>query len=171
MTKISSVWNPVHSLDEAIQQAHLIRVLSVARCNGWAAAWEYGHDGTAGLNQYKARNPHALQPVPELEWLHAVPNGGSRGDTKQSAMIEGNAMKASGVKSGIPDLCWPIARSGYHGLYLEMKSPRHRGTPSWGLSEQQIACLTFLDAQGYCTRVAFDWREAFEKIKAYYCEF
>lgn len=47
---------------------------------------------------------------PELALLYHVPNGGSRNK------IEAARLRAQGVKSGVPDLCLPVARGGNHGL-------------------------------------------------------
>ena len=55
---------------------------------------------------------------PELTLLHHVPNGGSRNK------IEAARLRAQGVKSGVPDLCLPVARGGNHGLYIELKRQR-----------------------------------------------
>lgn len=52
---------------------------------------------------------------PQLRRLYHIPNGGKR--TKAEAGI----FKAMGVKSGVPDVHLPVARGGYHGLYIEMK--------------------------------------------------
>lgn len=52
---------------------------------------------------------------PELALLHAIPNGGYR--YKATA----RALQRQGVKAGVPDLCLPCPRGGYHGLYLELK--------------------------------------------------
>jgi hypothetical protein len=52
---------------------------------------------------------------PELRLLFAIPNGGLR-DKRVAAKL-----KAEGVKAGVPDLCLPVARKGYHALYIEMK--------------------------------------------------
>ena len=52
---------------------------------------------------------------PELWLLYAIPNGGKR------AIKTAIALKAQGVKSGVPDMCLPVARGGYHGLYIELK--------------------------------------------------
>lgn len=49
------------------------------------------------------------------DYLFAIPNGGSR-DAR-----EGANLKASGVKAGVWDLQLPIARHGFHGLWIEMK--------------------------------------------------
>src|SRR5690606_24999959 len=47
-------------------------------------------------------------------WYH-IPNGGYRNP------IEAAKFKRMGVKSGVPDICIPMARKGYHGLYIELK--------------------------------------------------
>lgn len=51
----------------------------------------------------------------ELELIHHCPNGGKRNCN------EAAALKRQGVKPGVPDLNLPVARNGYHGLYIEMK--------------------------------------------------
>lgn len=48
----------------------------------------------------------------ELRLLFAVPNGGYR--HKQTAL----RMKRTGVKPGVPDMCLPVARGGYHSLWV-----------------------------------------------------
>ena len=52
---------------------------------------------------------------PELKLLHHIPNGGSR-NKREAAKL-----KRMGVLAGVPDLHLPVARSGYNGLYIEMK--------------------------------------------------
>ena len=52
---------------------------------------------------------------PELELIYHVPNGGKRSKT------EAIRLKRAGVKKGVPDLCLPVPRSNYNGLYIEMK--------------------------------------------------
>lgn len=37
-------------------------------------------------------------PIPELKWLHAIANGGARGDNEKSRAIRGGQLKAEGVK-------------------------------------------------------------------------
>ena len=58
-----------------------------------------------------------MQQYPELELLYHVPNGGKR--DKATAAV----LKRQGVKAGVPDLVLPVARCGYHGLYIELKAP------------------------------------------------
>lgn len=52
---------------------------------------------------------------PCLRLLYAVPNGARTG------MRTAVKLKLEGLKAGVPDLCLPAARCGFHGLYIEMK--------------------------------------------------
>lgn len=93
---------------------------------------------------------------PELKLLYHVPNGGSR---KKS---EAGRFKAEGVKAGVPDLCLPVARGGYHGLYIELKRLKHSKT-----SEDQKAWIAQLNEQGYCAVVCKGWEAAAKVITEY----
>ena len=66
--------------------------------------------------------PSIREQYPELKLLHHIPNGGKRDS------IEAKHLKIQGVKSGVPDLCLPVARKNYHGLYIELKT--ETGRPS-----------------------------------------
>ena len=52
---------------------------------------------------------------PELAMMYHIPNGGSRGK------VEAIRFKAEGVKAGVPDICLPVPRGTWHGLYIELK--------------------------------------------------
>lgn len=93
---------------------------------------------------------------PELKLLYHVPNGGSR---KKS---EAGRFKAEGVKAGVPDLCLPVARGCYHGLYIELKRLKHSKT-----SEDQKAWLAQLTEQRYCAVVCKGWEAAAKVITEY----
>jgi hypothetical protein len=93
---------------------------------------------------------------PELHWLYHVPNGGMR--SKATA----GKLRAEGVKAGVPDVCLPVARGGYHGLYVELK--RRKGGK---LSDKQREWITFLEAQGYHACVCAGWEEARDCLLAY----
>lgn len=118
---------------------------------------EHGHQVAlfAGLAQYVASNP-------ALEWMHAVPNGGSRGGDKRSAMIQGAQLKAEGAKAGVLDLAWPMPAHGFHGLMIEMKRPG-----IFAGSKEQIAYAAYLNANGYCTRLCNHWAQAFRVVEWY----
>lgn len=95
---------------------------------------------------------------PELVWLYHIPNGGKRRRT------EAARFKAMGVKPGVPDLCLPVPRGGYHGLYVEMKR-REEGR----VSEDQAEWIDGLRANGYCAGVAYGCHEAEGILEAYLC--
>jgi len=76
---------------------------------------------------------------PDLWLLHAIPNGGHR--YARTAAI----LKAEGVKPGVPDLCLPVPRHSYHGLYIEIK----RQDGGAGLSSHQREWADRLEEQGY----------------------
>ena len=95
---------------------------------------------------------------PELAMLYAIPNGGKR------AIKTAIALKAQGVKSGVPDMCLPVARSGYHGLYIELK--RQKGGT---VSETQKEWIAALNTQGYKAIICHGAEEAIEQIRGYLC--
>ena len=94
-------------------------------------------------------------PYPELMLLYANPLGGKR--PKRTAA----RMKAEGAKAGIPDVTLPVARGGYHGLYIEMKIAPN--TPT----ESQKWWLDALAIEGYRTTICYSWEEARDVLVDY----
>ena len=100
-------------------------------------------------------------PLPaDWRWslLYAIPNGGKR-DPSVAAR-----MKATGVKRGFPDVGLPIAKLGFHGLFIEMK--KANGTMN-DVDVDQTKWHVALTEQGYYVVVAFGWRQAVELITEY----
>ena len=95
----------------------------------------------------------------ELELMYHVPNGGKRD------AIEAAHMKQQGVKAGVPDICLPVARHGYHALYIELK--RRDGGK---LSVFQKTFLVKLEQQGNLCIVAKGAEAAANAIKEYLSE-
>jgi hypothetical protein len=93
---------------------------------------------------------------PELDLLYHVPNGGKRGKA------EAGRFKAEGVKSGVPDICLPVPRGGYHGLYVELKRRK-----SGKMSPAQDRWIIELVKQGYHTAICNGWEEAAQVILEY----
>jgi len=93
---------------------------------------------------------------PVLRMLYHIPNGGSRGKA------EAGRFKAEGVKPGVPDICLPVARGGFHGLYVELKRRQHGQ-----ISDEQKAWITALSNQGYVAVVCRGWNEAANVIMLY----
>lgn len=104
------------------------------------------------------------KPVPELRWLHAVPNGGARGDSKLSNQIRGNQLIAEGVKAGVADIFLPVSRHGYHGLYIELKRA-DRKLSKHGELQKEFAY--FVHKQGYAYLLCYGSEEAKEAIRDY----
>lgn len=93
--------------------------------------------------------------LPEIDLLYHIPNGGSRNS------IEAANLKKQGVKAGVPDLCLPVPRGKYHGLYIEMKYGKNK------TSKNQDIWLENLQKQGYVALVCYGWQEAKEVILKY----
>ena len=84
-----------------------------------------------------------------------IPNEGKR------SVVTGAQLKAMGMQRGFPDLFVPLARMGYHGLFIEMKAGRGR------LSEHQREWLRRLNEYGYAVAVCYGADEAITKIRRY----
>lgn len=93
--------------------------------------------------------------VPELDLLYHIPNGGSRG------LLEAVRLKRQGVKPGVPDLHLPIARGGYIGLWIEMKTATGR------LSEDQRKIIAMLCAEGHRVEICRSAADAVEVFEDY----
>lgn len=79
--------------------------------------------------------------VPEYRLLHHIPNE--------------NSHHEPGVWGGIYDWCFPVARGGYHGAYLETK------TGQYIPSDAQVEFARLIEAEGWYTVVVWDSVDAF----------
>ena len=86
---------------------------------------------------------------PELQGCFHIPNGGSRHP------YEAHNLRLEGVKAGVPDICLPVPRGGYHGVYIELK--RVKGGR---VSDEQRGWIEFLNRQGYLAVVCKGWEAA-----------
>ena len=98
---------------------------------------------------------YAAGAMPELGLMFHVPNGGSRN------RIEAAKLKRQGVRAGVPDICLPVARGGFHGLFVELKYGRNKAT------DRQMAWLDALRSQGYLAVECVGWDTAREVITKY----
>lgn len=92
---------------------------------------------------------------PELELLHAIPNGGYRKPKEAKLLV------ASGVKSGVPDIFLPVPKGKYHGLYIELKVGKNK------TSKNQNDWLYKLNRQGYGVKVCYGANQAKKTIEKY----
>lgn len=138
------------------EQVAVFAWAAMARNVGFDAARRWMNNGEFGRLQSDS------PPVPELRWLHAIPNGGSRGDTAKSRAIRGGQLKAEGVRVGIADIFLPVSRVGWHGLYIELKrkSKSVRG-------EEQIKFAEYCAEAGYAHRFCAGHEEAINVIEQY----
>jgi hypothetical protein len=134
------------------EQVALFCWANKALWQGFAVANDMGSYGVPPAT------PIATPALPALRWLYAIPNGGGRG------MVQGTALKAEGVKSGVSDVCLPVPAHCYHGLYIEMK--RVGGKPS-DVKPEQREFIDFVKGNGYAAEVAFGWKQAAQIIQWY----
>ena len=87
-----------------------------------------------------------LHPLARL--CYAVPNGGKRDP------ITAARLKAEGVKAGVPDVVYPVARHVWHSPYIELKAGK--GRPS----DDQVEWHTLLRQQGHAVAVCWGWHAA-----------
>ena len=110
------------------------------------------HQEQAALFEWAAWHS---ERVPALQLMFAIPNGGKRDK------VTAARMKTEGVKSGVPDICLPVARRGFHGFYIELKVGANKP------SKEQLRWLEALTLEGYMTDVSYGWTEAAHKIIRY----
>jgi hypothetical protein len=94
--------------------------------------------------------------------IFAIPNGAYLAGSKLQRAKQMQRLKAEGLETGAPDLLLPVARGGYHGLFVEMK--RINGSRT---SPDQIECRDYLIAQGYQSVICKGHAEAIATIKNY----
>lgn len=149
---------------EAAHQTALFAWAAVAMNHGFniANAW------ADGLNP--AVQERKELAIPELKWLHHIPNGGSRGNDVRSQQIRGAQLKAQGVKSGVSDVFLPVKRGQFSGLYIEMKRPAEkpkREGSKGGVSDEQKEFGAFVQTQGFGFVVCYSWAEAAKVLEQY----
>lgn len=98
---------------------------------------------------------HMSGKHPELSLIYHIPNEGKR------SIAYAVRMKKMGLRSGVPDLCLPVARGKWHGMYIEMKADGGKPTI------EQSAWQCKLTTQGYLYVVAWSFEYARDAILAY----
>ena len=102
-----------------------------------------------------SRQPRIRARWPELALLFHIKNETTEGPARVA--ID----RAMGVKKGVPDLCLPVPRAGFHGLFIEMKNERGRA------NDAQKWWLESLEKQGYMCAVCNGWEQAVKKLEDY----
>jgi len=138
------------------EQAALFCWAAAVQNHGWNAACLWADNKILDLCS------HSDGGFEAIKWMHAIPNGGSRGDTSKARAIRGANLKATGVKAGVSDIFWPFPYNGMFGLYIEMKK-------AFGgkVSPEQKQFGKFVQNQGYGFAVCHGWRNAANTILTY----
>lgn len=95
------------------------------------------------------RWPEAAAGFATMNGLHTTP------------ALAGKA-RAAGNKKGVPDICFPIPKDPYHGLFIELK--RVRGSKTY---DEQLWYRDFLRGQGYRSEICYGWQEAAQVLTEY----
>lgn len=97
-----------------------------------------------------------MTKYPELALMFHIPN-------ESNVPVQYRVkLKKMGLKSGVPDICLPVARGGYHALYIEMKRTKRSAT-----SEQQKWTIAKLNAVGNIAIICKGAEQAIENIVEY----
>lgn len=96
---------------------------------------------------------------PRWNLLFAIPNG-----TATTSMHQAILAKKTGRKRGVPDVFLACPIPPYAGLFVELK--KVDGVPS-DVHQDQKRWLSWLQAAGYQTVVAFGCNEAIQEIEFY----
>jgi len=99
---------------------------------------------------------HRSMPLyPELACLYHIPNGGDRN------LLVAKKLKAEGTMRGVADYHLPVAKGGFHSLYIELK------TPNGKQSQEQKNFQQLVEHYGNKYFVAHGWDKAAECIIDY----
>jgi hypothetical protein len=110
------------------------------------------------------QSEHDIQKVC-VEWfrlkypkylIYAIPNGGERNK------IVAAKLKAEGVLAGVPDLHIPVAKQGFHGLYIEMKAGRNKPT------DNQITIMEKFTNEGFRCELCWSLDEFMRIVDNYF---
>jgi len=92
----------------------------------------------------------------DLQLMFAIPNG-----ARTAGISVAVKLKREGLKKGVPDICLPVPRGAYHGLFIEMKAAKGRATL------EQMDWIGRLIRQGYYAAVCKGFDEARATIENY----
>lgn len=143
------------------EQMALFAWARMAAMYGFAVAWMdeayESKEKAEFLAEQRRYISHETRPLNyQLDYMFAIPNGGLR--HKATA----GRLKATGVKSGVPDVMLPVSVGKWLGLFVELK--RKKGGR---VSDEQKHWIRALTSNGYRAYVCEGWRHAAESIQYY----
>ena len=93
--------------------------------------------------------------IQDVDLVFAIPNGGQRHPAVAAKL------KAEGVKAGMPDVAWPVARGGFIGLAIEFKAATGKPT------QNQIDKIDALQRAGWFVTLCWSADAAVRTVKGY----
>ena len=93
---------------------------------------------------------------PGIEAMYHIANEGKR------SASNGSRLKREGLKSGVSDICVPVAKCGYNNLYIELKSGKNKAT------REQLNFINLINKYGGKALIVYEADNAIEVIKAYF---
>ena len=99
---------------------------------------------------------------PELKNLMGIPNGAHLAGTTKQRAAKMARLKKEGFRKGASDLFLPVAKKGFHGMWIEMK--RARGG---AVSADQKDFINDMTEAGYYAVVCRGAEEAIKAITNY----
>lgn len=94
----------------------------------------------------------------DFQFAYHIPNSGAGSQRGQAGK-----MKAMGAKAGVSDIHYPVSRSDYHGLWIELKSLK-KGARA---TKEQKQWLQDMHNLGHCTALCFGHRQAIGQMVKY----
>ena len=118
--------------------------------------------------KYKAELPEDIEQRMVFDWaevmetrypclslMYHVPNEGKR------SKATGAKLRRMGLRPGVSDICLPVARGGFHGLYIELKAVGGKPTPA------QLRFLDGVSREGYFAVLCVGHEAAQKTILSY----
>lgn len=102
-----------------------------------------------------ARGPRS-RINPEMAWIYSIPNGQRRTKYEQRVFL------ATGGLKGVWDLHLPVARGGYHGLWIEIKEGDDK------LSKEQENWGEWMTREGHLCVVVRSVQQGFDLLIDYF---
>lgn len=92
-------------------------------------------------------------------FFYHVPNGSCKN------IAQAIKFKKLGLRSGVPDICIPIARKGFHGLYIELKRQK---SVKCAVSDEQKWWIAQLMSEGYFALICRGAEDSIKVITDYF---
>ena len=96
-----------------------------------------------------------IQYKNQRKLFHSIPNGGFRNPREAAILVD------EGEEAGAADTELHIARHGYHGLFVEFKTPTGRQSAAQKEFQRQV------EAEGYKYIIVRSVEQFISEIKAY----